>query len=79
MLEDAEVEMATAVLVGDAEAEMATAVPVRDADSVVEIVETEAVVGNAGREDPEGRVTQRLGRGTSNSVVTAVGVAPKDL
>lgn len=62
-----------------AAAYVSVAVPVGYADHAVEIVDTAAPVGKAGREDPWGRVTQRLGRGTSRIVVTIAGLTPKVL
>jgi hypothetical protein len=43
---------------------------------VVEYTERGVLVANAGREDPWGRVTQRLGRGISRRVVTTAGLTP---
>ena len=60
---------------------VATGVLMACADNVVEteISDNGALVGNAGIDDPCGRVTHRLGRGTSRSVVTTAGEKPKVL
>jgi len=48
-------------------------------EEVIDIIGTAVPVGNADKEAPTGRVRQRLGRGTSRTVVTTAGLKPKVL